>query len=324
MKRVIWMFSGQGSQFYQMGHDLFATEPVFRRVMEEGDRVARRLLNISLIEEIYAAREQRFEPFRRLAYTHPAIVLTECALASVLLEKGFTPDALLGYSVGEVSSLVVAGSISLEEALTTVIKMAGVVEALAPRGGMTAVLDSVDLFYQRPEWFAGCEVAGRNSPKSFIVSAPEALHCRLATDLKAQGVSALELPVGYAFHSTAMSQVRTPVRAILQRLQPQPPCYPLISAAKGGPLREWDGAHLDDAIRQPVDFVNTIAQLEAAGGALYVDLGPSGSMATAVKYSIPQGASSSSGSPSEFFSVMTPYGQDGRHLARLIERLQQR
>src|ERR1700731_3658446 len=108
MKKLVWMFAGQGAQYYQMGRELYEKEPIFREFLKKGDRLAQRLINDSLLEIIYRSRSDRFEPFRRLLYTHPAIMLFQCAMAEMLLQKGLRPDYVLGYSLGEYTSLVVS------------------------------------------------------------------------------------------------------------------------------------------------------------------------------------------------------------------------
>ena len=85
MKRVVWLFSGQGAQYFQMGRELFAQEPVFRAAIERLDAVVRPLLGESVADEIYRERADRFLPFRCIRHTHPAIVMVECALAELLL-----------------------------------------------------------------------------------------------------------------------------------------------------------------------------------------------------------------------------------------------
>jgi len=73
MKKSVWMFPGQGAQYYQMGRDLFTHEPVFREFMERADDLAKPLINQSLIDVVYQERSNRFDPFHRLLHTHPCL-----------------------------------------------------------------------------------------------------------------------------------------------------------------------------------------------------------------------------------------------------------
>jgi bacillaene synthase trans-acting acyltransferase len=89
----------------------------------------------------------------------------------------------------------------------------------------------------------------------------------------------------------------------------------VISAQKTQVVLQPDVAHLLAATRGCVDFAGTLRQLEQGGSYLYVDLGPSGSMATAVKYNL------GPDSASRQFAVMTPYGNESRQLGKLLEQL---
>ena len=159
MKKMVWMFAGQGTQYYQMGMELYESEPVFRQFMDRADLLVHELINESLVDIIYRPRADRFEPFHRLLHTHPAILIFECALAEVLLSRGFRPDYLLGYSLGEFACLVISEAISFEDALAATIKQAELVERCVPRGQMLAILDSADLVDRHPEAFRQCVLA---------------------------------------------------------------------------------------------------------------------------------------------------------------------
>jgi trans-AT polyketide synthase/acyltransferase/oxidoreductase domain-containing protein len=314
MKKMIWMFAGQGTQYFQMGMELYENEPVFRRFMEEADRLLRDLLNESVVEVIYRQRANRFDPFHRLLHTHPAILMFECAIAEVLLKRGIRPDYLLGYSLGEYTCLVVSGTISFEDALITLVKQAELVEYCVPRGQMLAILDSPDLVDRFPDDFRQCAVAAYNTPRNFVVSGLTGDLKQLQQFLKGRGILFVELPVDYPFHSPQIDRLKTISEAVLNRVSLSPPKIPIITAEEGGFLHRPSAKHMWDVTRNPVDFAKTVRQLEASGSYLYVDLGPSGSMATAVKYNLPRD------SQSELVTVSSPFGHEGKNLESLLEK----
>jgi acyl transferase domain-containing protein len=311
---MIWMFAGQGAQYYQMGRELYERELIFRQFVERADELVRELINESLVDVIYRQRANRFEPFHRLLYTHPAIFIFECGIAEVLLSRGLQPDYLLGYSLGEYACLVISGAISFEDALVALIKQAELVEYCVPRGQMLAILDSADLLDRHREAFHQCAVAAYNSPRNFVVSASNEALTQLQQFLKEKGILSVELPVDYPFHSPKMDVLRTASEAILSRLPLSSPQIPILTGDPGAFLKKVSANHLWDVTRNLVDFAKTIRQLEASGPYLYVDLGPSGSMATAVKYNLQKG------SKSEFLTVSSPFGHEGRNLENLLEK----
>jgi acyl transferase domain-containing protein len=314
MKKMIWMFAGQGAQYYQMGRELYEREPVFRQFMERADHLVQEFINESLVDIIYRQRADRFEPFHRLLHTHPAILIFECAFAEVLLRRGLRPDYLLGYSLGEYVCLVIAGSISFEDALVTVIKQAELVEYCVPRGQMLAILDSVDLVERHPEAFRKCAVAAHNTPRNFVVSATIGALTQLQLFLKARGILFVELPVDYPFHSPEIDVLQTVSEAIFSRVRYSEPGIPIVTATEEGFLSKSFVKHMWGVTRNLVDFVKTIRRLEASGPYLYVDLGPSGGMATAAKYILP------GDSQSELLTGSSPFGHEIKNIESLLEK----
>ena len=314
MKKMVWMFAGQGAQYYQMGTELYEREPVFRRFMDRADHLVRELINESLVDIIYRPRANRFEPFHRLLHTHPAILIFECALAEVLLSRGLRPDYLLGYSLGEYACLVISNTISFEDAVVTLVKQAELIEYCVPPGQMLAILDSADLVDRHPEVFRQCVVAAYNTPKNFVVSGSAQALNQLQRFLKERGILSVELPVGYPFHSPQIDVVQTVSEAIFSRLRLSSPQIPIVTAGEGELLNEPSAKHLWRVTRNVVDFAKTIRHLETTGSYFYVDLGPSGNMATGVKYNL------RGGSQSEFLSVSSPFGHEVKNLENLLEK----
>src|SRR3984957_16462903 len=254
VKKMIWMFAGQGAQYYQMGRELFEREPVFRQFLERADHIVQELINESLVDIIYRPRANRFEPFQRLLHTHPAILVFQCAIGETLLERGLRPDYLLGHSLGEFCFLVISGSISFEDALVALIKQAELVEYCVPRGRMLAILDSADLMDRSPEAFRRCTAAAYNSPRSFVVSASTDDLIQLQQFLKEREILFVELPVDYPFHSPQMDGLQNVSETILGRVPLSAPQIPIISAQQGGLLKEPTARHMWDVTRNLVVF----------------------------------------------------------------------
>jgi bacillaene synthase trans-acting acyltransferase len=314
MKKSVWMFSGQGAQYYQMGRDLFTHEPVFREFLESADALAKPLINQSLVDVIYQERSNRFDPFHRLLYSHPALFVFECAMAELLKQRGLRPDYLLGYSLGEYACLVVSGAAPFADVLTAIIKEAELIEYCSPTGGMLAILDSVDIVERYRNEFRDCTIAGRNFERSFIVSAKGSVLARLRSFLKSAGVHTAELPVDYAFHSSDMDRLQVPHHLVLEQLSLGSPSIPIISTAQRGFLKEVSVQGLQKATRSALDLMETVRWLESTGEYLYIDLGPSGSMATAIKYILPKA------SGSEFVILSSPFGHESDNVRALTQK----
>src|SRR5689334_2107347 len=115
------MFSGQGSQYFQMGCALFSQNPVFRSWMLRQDEIVRDLSGHSVIEMLYSQRNSKSDPFTRTMLTHPAIFMVEHSLAQSLIESGVVPDMTLGSSLGSLAAATISQCVSVEDALTAVV-----------------------------------------------------------------------------------------------------------------------------------------------------------------------------------------------------------
>lgn len=126
--RTVFMFSGQGSNYFQMGRELFDRNQAFRDSMLQLDAVVRRAAGMSVIEILYGPG-QKTEVFDRTVLTHPAIFMVEYALAQTLMRAGVVPDVVLGTSLGSFAAAALAGFADVEEMLEIVIRQAQALEA---------------------------------------------------------------------------------------------------------------------------------------------------------------------------------------------------
>ncbi|MBZ5525861.1 MAG: acyltransferase domain-containing protein, partial [Acidobacteriia bacterium] len=109
--KTVFMFSGQGSQYFQMGRGLYDNNKTFREWMIRLDGIARDLCGRSVIEALYSDAQRRADPFERTLLTHPAIFMVEYSLAQSLICSGVLPDMVLGVSLGSFAAAAVAGFI---------------------------------------------------------------------------------------------------------------------------------------------------------------------------------------------------------------------
>ena len=192
MRKIVWMFSGQGSQYFNMGRGLYESDPVFRDVMNRCDEVVRRLRGESLLDVIYRPNDKdRFTDFVELRHTHPALFAVQYSLAQTLLHRGMKPDLLLGYSLGEIVAAAVGGALPMEAALESLLDQARLLTASAEPGAMLALLASPEIWSPRDPLYAETWVAARNAPQHFVLSGPPAAIDRiqqLAREYNAQAI----------------------------------------------------------------------------------------------------------------------------------------
>ena len=315
------MFSGQGSQYFQMGRELYENHARFKMWMDYCDEIVEPLLDCSLIDVIYDDAYTKATPFDDIRFTNPAIVAIEYSLSRILNEMGLKPDYLLGYSLGEYTASVISGALSIEEALEFVVEYAHILATKTPISGMMAVIDSPSIVTQNPAWFDKVWVSGINFDKHFVVSGLAADVDELEAKLKAEGVMCQQLAVKYGFHTGLIDvaeQDFADIAAGLGGFEPQIPTY---SGLKASLVDKVDADYLWQVTRQRVDFHKVVkvilAEVKAqyGHGATFIDVGPSGTLSTFVRYIL------TPDDDSEYIEVMNQFGNDTQTLEKLRQKL---
>lgn len=290
-KKKIFMFSGQGSQYYQMGKEFYENNEAFKKAMHVCNEIVTPLIGTSLLEIIYP-EGKKHEPFDRLLYTCPALISIQYSMVSLLKEKGIHPDLTLGYSLGEVVAAIISGAISLEDGLELVIKMAHLAEEKTPQGKMLAIVADKMIIANDPDLFNNCWLAGTNFPGNFVVSGlPEDI-LKLQKSLQQDGITTQELPVNQGFHSPVIDSMEIDLKKELSGYGNSKTHTPLISSYKMNVIDEISNDYIWEVVRYPVNFERTILNLLQKEDGIFIDVGPSGSLATSVKYILPENTDS--------------------------------
>lgn len=305
---VVFMFSGQGSQYHQMGRELYDRHPRFRMWMEHCDEIAAPMIDCSLCEVLYRDGDKN-RPFDRLLHTNPALISFEYSLARVLMEAGAKPEYLLGYSLGELSAMIIGGALTLEQGIEFVVDYAKLVESGSPPAAMLAVIDAPDIESRYADQFAGCWVTARNFDRHIVITGPVDAIVRLRNTLARDGVVHQTLAVNYGFHTEMQQSLETRFMTLARNIDFGPLRIPMVSCYDGAVYdsntdQEGWQQHLWATFRHPVVFDTTIRGLLARGDFHFLDVGPSGTLATFVKYLRP------AGSASMFSDVINSFGRD--------------
>jgi acyl transferase domain-containing protein/acyl carrier protein len=298
-----------------MGQELYEQEPIFRETFVELSEYARRWTGESIVNIVYKYPGNRFEPFERTLFTHPALFAVQYAMDRTLRHYGYSPDFVLGYSLGEFVALTVSGVLSWQDALYALLHHAQTLERQPVAGRMMTVLASPDLFAELEVRFPGVELAAVNTPGHFVVSGLEQLINQAQKWLADQMIDVILLPVTQAFHSSALEFADSSLRRLLESFPLGEIRTPIISAERATILYRLADGISWRMTRGVIQFQRALGILEALGSKLYVDLGPSGTLASFVRQNLGHGADS------EAIAIMTPFAQDRKNLAVAKEKL---
>ena len=282
-KKILFMYGGQGSQYYRMGIELYENNLVFKQQMDKCDELYKSIMQASLLEKLYQD-ENSMEEFDDIIYSHPALYCFGYALTQVLVNEGIQPDAVLGYSVGEYVAAAVAGIISMEDGLRMVVEQSRCLSEKAAGGGMLAVLCDVKHYEENQTLYGDLELSSVNYHSNYVIGGEIESLRALKQRLDKDSIISLLLPVQHGFHSQAIDPAEEEFKASITELPIKDAKIPCYSCANGGRVENVDGQYWWDVIRRPVDFNSLVSEVNSQSPYIYVDLSATGTLASFLKY----------------------------------------
>nr|AAC68815.1 FK506 polyketide synthase [Streptomyces sp. MA6548] len=252
-RRLVWLFSGQGSQRPGMGDELAAAYDVFARTRRD---------------VLDALQVPAGLDVHDTGYAQPAVFALQVALSAQLDAWGVRPDVLVGHSIGELAAAYVAGVWSLDDATELVSARARLMQALPPGGAMAAV--SASERDALPLLCEGVEIAAVNGPASIVLSGDE----DAVLDVAARLGRFTRLRTSHAFHSARMEPMLDEFRDVAERLTYHEPKLPMAAGADCATPEYW--------VRQVRDTVRFAEQVAAYDGAALLEIGPDRNLARLV------------------------------------------
>ncbi|KUF19105.1 type I polyketide synthase [Streptomyces silvensis] len=285
IRKIAFMFTGQGSQYPGMGATAYRQFPLFRRVVDECDALFAPHLQRS-VRDLLLGRGERLEDIEQTRYTQPALFTLEYALARLWLSWGVKPTVLIGHSIGEVVAATVAGLFTLPDAVTLVAARSRLMQSVRTSGGMAAVSAPAEqiqpLLVGRPL----LALAAVNGPEQCVISGADAELAEVSALLAEQGVRVNDLTVSHAFHSPLMAEVFEEFRTALASITFGEPTISLISNVTGKVARSRELRSAEYWVRhigEPVHFMAGMRALARRGKHALIEIGPSAMLTALAK-----------------------------------------
>jgi [acyl-carrier-protein] S-malonyltransferase len=285
------LFPGQGNQFTGMGWGWYRRSQRARTLFARAERVSglpvRRLCFDGTRDEL-----------ARTEVTQPCVLVASLAGATVLEEelgaggRRLRPQLVAGHSLGQLTALVFAGSLSFDRALELVCLRARLM-AEAGGGGMATILG---LAVERVRGLCAAAsgsavvVASVNGPDHTVVSGEREALAAVGEAARAAGATrVIPLPISIAAHSPAMEGAQAAFAAAVAALELREPRLPVVLNGDARATRSVAAirAELEGHMCAPVRWWDSVQAIVAAGVEEVVEIGPGRSLTKELCDSLP-------------------------------------
>jgi len=286
--KVVALFSGQGSQYVNMGRELACNFP---SVMQAAQAMDTEFTNAGLGQltpTTYPipvfnddARKAQDEALRLTQHAQPAIGTLSVGLYKTFTNAGFKADFTAGHSFGELTALWAAGVLSEQDYMMLARSrgqaMAAPKDATIDTGTMIAVVGAPEKVAADIKDIKDISIANYNSNNQVVVAGTTSQIAIAIEALKAKGYKVVPLPVSAAFHTPLVGHAQKPFAAAIDTAKFNKPAVPVYSngTAKAHSNKAADiKKSLKNHILESVHFNEEIDNIYADGGRVFVEFGP--------------------------------------------------
>ncbi|SIS62627.1 ACP S-malonyltransferase [Salimicrobium salexigens] len=272
MKKVAFVFPGQGSQKVGMGKEMYDSSAQVKKLFDEADEA----LGYSLTSLMFEGPE---EELTKTENAQPALLLVSVAIDQLLKEEGIRPAMTAGHSLGEYSALVSSGSLGSLEALRLVHNRGKLMEEAYPsgKGAMSAVLGlSVEEIQEKLEQVDGVvNVANINCPGQIVISGDKPAVQSAGEILQDKAKRVMPLNVSGPFHSDLMKPAADDFEDHLHKATVRDAEIPVYANVTAAPVTEKDEISrlLVEQLYSPVRFQETVEAFVNEGVDAVVEIG---------------------------------------------------
>ena len=275
--KTIFLFSGQGSQYKEMGKEFYENIPACKEVMG----IANSVIGADMAKIIFEGEESELS---RTVISQPAILAMSLMCLEAAKSKGLDASAVAGHSLGEYAAMAASGILTYEEAFTAIKYRSEAMEkaANANPGGMAAVLglsatDVEDVCAQIQNGGDFITPVNYNSPVQTVIAGTAEALAKAESALSEKGAKRIvKLAVSAAFHSKLMQSAADEFYEKAQTISFKEPVKAFYCNVYGNRLTDFSDmpTYLAKHICSPVRFTSELMCIKADGYENYIELGP--------------------------------------------------
>ena len=278
MGKIAFVFSGQGDQYPGMGKELAEKYPAAAQVFAVCDGI-----RPGTSEQCFSGTD---EELKETANTQPCLFAMELAAAKVLAEKGVKPDAVAGFSLGEVTAVTFAGLVDEKTGFSLVCRRGELMQREAEKfdTSMAAVVKLSDSQVEKIcSKYEQIYPVNFNCPGQVTVSGLSEKMPEFFAEVKTAGGRAIPLKVKGAFHSPFMNAAAADFKTELDRVAFSAPAVPVYSDMTAEVYGDNPVELLSGQICSPVRWEKVIRGMIESGVDTFIEIGPGATLTNMIK-----------------------------------------
>ena len=273
--KIVFMFSGQGSQYVNMGRKLYESEPVFKDCIDKGLSILETLTGENHYSILYGDEvEVNENKINNTLYAQPILFVFEYALAQLLIKWGICPNYMIGHSIGEYVAACISGVYSFDDGLNLVLERGRLMNGL-PGGSMLSIRRNAAEI--GPLLGEDISIAAVNSADLCVVSGTDEDIERLIDILNQKGIYFVRLKTSHAFHSKSMEPIVDKFREKAASIKSSRPKIPFVLNVSGkfpeSGQMDWPD-YWSKHLRETVLFSEGIKELAQGQNLIFLEVGP--------------------------------------------------
>lgn len=273
---IVFMFTGQGSQYVNMAKELYENEAYFKEIIDQCCEIINNIIGFDVRTIMFMKHDSENETENKLVQTwltQPLLFSIEYAYTMLLKQWGGEPKAMIGHSLGEYVAACIAGVFTLEQALRIVCQR-GKCMAKMSEGTMLAVkLSEEELRLYLND---NIDLSVINSPEECIVSGKAEDINELVSILVKDEIKCIRLKTSHAFHSRMVDEIISEFKALKEFGSLKAPKIPFISNVTGTWITDQEAISVEywaRHMRCPVQFMKGIHELSKNQEYIYLEVG---------------------------------------------------
>lgn len=295
MNKIALLFPGQGAQYPGMGKPLYETE---REIFDMAEKFRPGITKICF--------EGTPDDLKKTENTQPCLYLAELAAANSLLRAGIKPDALAGFSLGEIVALAVGGAYSYDVGFEIVCRRGELMAKCSEKfeTGMFAVLKLSNEEVERIcSLHSDVYPVNYNCPGQVTVAGLKTALDAAKADFTAAGAKVIPLAVSGGFHSPFMDEAAEKFREFLAGRDVGLIEIPVWANCNAEPYGDDVWSLMETQINHPVRFEQIIRNMANTGVDTFIEVGPGQTLSKFVKKILPDATTLHAETPEEIAAV---------------------